>query len=404
VPPPHGKALTDIEKFALMKIKWSNVLYVLYLIFLLVVADFVVGLVYNRVAPPLGQRNIKILLGDLEDEEALNERPHPYLLWENTPNFISEEGIKQTNSLGYRNKEDFNFTKDEKVFRILALGGSTTWGYLLDDPDDAWPAQLEQLLNAALSENSDFDKIEVINGGLNYATSAELLLHYLFRDRYLEPDIVILHTGGNDAKLLLFHDYDPDYSFFRPGWEADIHRLRTGEGFLIRHSNIAKLFYAFWLNDSAALPHINKQSKSLDLRPSYYVENAEKNEPIGFERNLDLLIRNIISDGAQPIVFPFVMVSEEQFEVLSAESAARVAFTRKIHAGSVIALAKNYEVMRNLSSQYQIPLITLSPDEIPTDYFLDNAHLSKEGEAIKARFVASNICQQVPHISCDAFR
>ena len=387
-----------------MKIKWSNVLYVLYIVFLLVVSDFIVGLLYSRVAPPLGQRNIQILLGELNDDEALNERPHPYLLWENTPEFISENGIRQTNNLGYRNKEDFNFTKDARVFRIVALGGSTTYGYLLDGPEDAWPSQLEKMLNDALPENSEIDRIEVINGGLNYATSAELLLHYLFRDRYLDPDIVIIHTGGNDAKLLLFKDYNPDYSFFRPGWTADIHRLRTGEGFLIRHSNIAKLFYAFWLNDSAALPHINKQAKSFDLKPDYYVQNAKENEPVGFERNLRLLVRNVIDDGAEPILFPFVITSDEQFDTLSAESSARVAFTIKIREGYLIALAKNNEVMRSLSLEYQIPLITLSSEEIPTEYFLDDAHLSKEGERIKARFVANQICQLVPDINCNAIK
>jgi len=387
-----------------MKIKWSNVLYILYLVFLFVIADFAVGLLYNRIAPPLGQRNIMILLGETDVENAINERPHPYLLWENTPEFVSEDGIRQTNNLGYRNKQDYEFTKDPNVFRILALGGSTTWGYLLDDPEDTWPSQLEKMLNDALLENPEFDTIEVINGGLNYGTSAELLLHYLFRDRYLDPDIVIIHTGGNDAKLLLFHDYNPDYSFFRPGWTADIHRLRTGEGFLIRHSNIAKLFYAFWLNDSVALPFINKQNKSFDLRPKYYVENAKANEPIGFERNLRLLIENITSDGAEPVLFPYVMVSDEQFDSLSAESAERVAFTRKIREGLVIALDKDNMVMRNLSGEYQIPLISLSPEEIPIEYFLDDAHLSREGEAIKAQTVANQICQLIPDIDCDALR
>lgn len=388
----------------LMKKTWSNALYILYLVVLLVIADFVVGLLYDQVAPSLGQRNIQILLGEMDEEQALNERPHPYLLWENTPEFISPEGIKQTNNLGYRNKEDINFTKEIGVFRVLTLGGSTTWGYLLDDPADAWPSQLEELLNNALLDDSDFDRIEVINGGLNYATSAELLLHYLYRDRYLYPDIVVIHTGGNDAKLLLFHDYNPDYSDFRPGWEANVHRLRTGEGFLVRHSNIVKLLYAFWLNDSAALPHVNKQSKSFDLRPSYYEQNAKENEPIGFERNLDLLLRNIVSDGAKPILFPFVLTSNEQFETLNAESAARVAFTRKIREGYVIALAKNYDVMERFSLEHQIPLVELSPGEIPTEYFLDDAHLSKEGEEIKARAIANQICQLVPDIDCNAMR
>lgn len=387
-----------------MKKKLFYALYIVYLVVLLVIFDFIVGLLYNRVAPSLGQRNIMIILGEVDKEQALNERPHPYLLWENTPEYISSDGIRQTNNLGYRNKKDFVFTKDAKVFRILVLGGSTTWGYLLDGPEDAWPSQLEEILNGALSEDSDFDKIEVINGGLNYATSAELLLHYLFRDRYLDPNIVIVHTGGNDAIPLLFHDYNPDYSDFRPGWTANIHNLRRGESFFIRHSNIVKLFYAFWLNDSVTLPYINKQAKSFDLRPDYYVQNAKINEPIGFERNLRLLLRNIISDGAKPILFPFVMTSDEQFDTLSAESAERVAFTRKIREGSLIALAKNNEVMRRLSREYQIPLILLSSEEIPTEYFLDNAHLSKEGEGIKARFVANQICPLVPDITCNAMR
>lgn len=385
-----------------MKKFWSNALYVAYLLALLVIADIVIGLVYDRVAPPLGQRNLMILLGEVDEEQALNERPHPYLLWENTPDFVSPEGIKQTNNLGYRDREDISYTKATRVFRVLALGGSTTWGYLLEDPEHAWPSQLEGMLNEALSDRSEYDRIEVVNGGLNYATSAELLLHYLYRDRYLDPDLVILHTGGNDATLLLFPDYSPDYAFFRPGWTAEVHRLRTGEGFLLQHSHIARLFYAFWLNDSAALPHINKQDKSFDLPPSFYVENAQANEPVGFERNLDLLIRNILDDGATPVLFPFVLTSDEQFENLSAESAQRVAFTRKIRAGSVIALAKNYAVMEELGQEYRIPFIVLSPEEIPTAYFLDNAHLSKEGEQIKAQFVAHHICQEIPAIDCQA--
>jgi hypothetical protein len=81
-----------------------------------------------------------------------------------------------------------------------------------------------------------------------------------------------------------------------------------------------------------------------------------------------------------------------------------VAFTRKIREGYMIALGKNDEVMRRLSLEFQVPLITLLPQEIPTEYFLDDAHLSRAGERIKALFVAHQICQQVPEIDCDAIR
>ena len=99
-----------------MKKKKVYVLYILYLVVLLAIFDFVVGLLYNRIAPSLGQRNIQILLGDVGEEQALNEQPHPYLLWENTPDYISPDGVKETNNLGYRNKKDFEFTKDANVF------------------------------------------------------------------------------------------------------------------------------------------------------------------------------------------------------------------------------------------------------------------------------------------------
>ncbi len=83
-----------------MKKKLFYALYIVYLVVLLAIFDFIVGLLYNRVAPPLGQRNIMIILGEVDKEQALNERPHPYLLWENTPEYISSDGIRQTNNLG----------------------------------------------------------------------------------------------------------------------------------------------------------------------------------------------------------------------------------------------------------------------------------------------------------------
>jgi lysophospholipase L1-like esterase len=371
------------------------VLYGIYLAGLVIVADLAAGALYRVVAPSIGRRNVNYLMGKLDERRALMERPHPYLLWENTPEYRSAKGIRQTNNLGYRNKEDFDFVKGEGVLRILALGGSTTWGWLLDSPEDAWPAQLQDLLNERLTARSH-TRVEVINGGLNYGTTAELLLHYLFRDRNLKPDIVILHVGGNDAAPLLFDDYQPDYSTFRPGWVPGLHRLRRGERFLIRYSHVVKLFYACWLNDSLAIPYVNKQAKPYDLAETYYIENARRNEPIGFERNLRLLVRNILADGAQPILFPFVSASEEQFQRFGPETRTRAACVEQIRKGQAIAIEKDNAVLRQVGQDSHVPLICLSSELIPVECFLDHCHLSREGEAVKAGFVADSLCRMQP--------
>jgi lysophospholipase L1-like esterase len=351
--------------------------------------------VYEKITAkyaPYGKKNIEIFLGSVETKKALREIPHPYMLWVNTPDFVNQEGIKETNNLGYRNKNDFDIVNDSDNLKILALGGSTTWGYLLGKPEEAWPGQLEKILNSKLKRNSSHTHIQVINGGLNYATSAELLLHYLFRDRYLKPDIVIIHTGGNDVHPLIFDGYKPDYSDFRPGWNSPVHNLRKGEIFFIKHSNIIKLFYAFWLRDSLSLPYITKQPKSFNHHEeSYYIQNAIKNSPVGFQRNLELLLRNIIADGSIPILFPFVMSDDNTYENLRPDSANRAKYTKKMRKASVIALKKNIEVMVSLSEKYHVLLFDLPANNIPTKYFLDHCHLSKEGENIKATFLAKKI-------------
>lgn len=75
---------------------------------------------------------------------------------------------------------------------IVAMGDSLTEGFGLDDPADAYPAQLERRLLA------DGYQVEVINAGNSGETSSGALgrLDWLLK---LAPDIVILATGGNDG-------------------------------------------------------------------------------------------------------------------------------------------------------------------------------------------------------------
>ncbi len=90
----------------------------------------------------------------------------------------------------FRNRK-YLFNKPGDVYRILAIGGSTTIGHVLDH--EPWPAILEDKLNQG---SSDF-KYEVINLGWWGAWSAQEQL-YLLQHMYLQPDFIIIYDGYND--------------------------------------------------------------------------------------------------------------------------------------------------------------------------------------------------------------
>ena len=190
------------------------------------------NVIFNKIQPNIGKKNIKYFLNNRLDEST-RIIPHPYMSYINRPNYINEIGIKETNNLGYRNSENYYsiFDSTDSSVKVLIIGGSTTWGYYIHDPSYTWSAKLELLLTKFYPGKV----IQVINAGILYGTTAELLSHYIYKNRYLNPDIVIIHTGGNDVVPLLFHDYKPDYSEFR-NINFDLHSLRRGELFLIKNS------------------------------------------------------------------------------------------------------------------------------------------------------------------------
>ena len=180
----------------------------------LAATEWIVHRFYARLAPPSGDAAVQILLGNRTPDEALAIRLHPYMLYQNNPQFV-RFGIKQHNSMGYRGPE-VTACPQPGVIRILALGGSTTYGYLLRDASDAWPAQLARILTERLGR-----PVEVVNGGLPYAMSSDLLAHYIFQDRFL--------GARNNPEL----DGVAGGSASRPWWKSlaapSISRRRTHE-------------------------------------------------------------------------------------------------------------------------------------------------------------------------------
>lgn len=98
------------------------------------------------------------------------------------------------NNYGFRNHEDVFDSKPRNSIRIIAFGGSTTFGYNLGD-DDIYTEQLQRRLRTI----KGYDKTQVLNAGrICYSAGHNLILIKRLVPK-LKPDYVIIYEGVNEA-------------------------------------------------------------------------------------------------------------------------------------------------------------------------------------------------------------
>ncbi len=317
-----------------------------------------------------GKRIVEIYLGN-EPEIQSKIEPHPYLLYQTTKNF-SGKGFLQHNSLRYRN-EEFEIEKDTSVTRILALGGSTTYMFpYVPNPKDTWVGQLESHLNSQVE-----GKFQVINAGLSYATTAELLASYIFRHQFLKPDILIIHTGGNDITPLFYENYNSEYTHFRASGSGL--KPRKLEKYILSFSATIRLFYTIWLNTQETV--YQSQPYTLDkIDREKALERVKQNESLGFRRNLETLVKMAQNDGVKVLLFGFLQAREENL-------ATKKPVLKGLEKAYSIGLQKHYKIMEEISQSYEVPFIIPEQELFEDSWFLDNCHLNEEGEKVKAKIL-----------------
>jgi lysophospholipase L1-like esterase len=88
-------------------------------------------------------------------------------------------------------------------FRVVCIGGSTTFDLLAATGDDTWPARLAQILGP------DY---EVVNAGFPGWTTAESLIALELRDVDLAPDLIVSFAGLNDLQPGSHRPFRRDYA------------------------------------------------------------------------------------------------------------------------------------------------------------------------------------------------
>ena len=123
--------------------------------------------------------------------------------------FLKNDELQPTiNSEGFRGSE-FDVNKPDNIYRVIAVGGSTTYGAGVEE-ENSWPAILEKNLNLSNTEK----EIEIINAGISAATTLHHLKLIEGKLMNYKPDLLIVYAGGNDTACMLpeFHNANVNWN------------------------------------------------------------------------------------------------------------------------------------------------------------------------------------------------
>lgn len=198
---------------------------------------------------------------------------------------LADGGTCTVNSAGYRGPE-FEIPKPPKLFRIVALGGSSTFSYQTDDAK-IWTRRLEEKLRARFGSG-----VEVVNAGVPGYSVFNSKINYLYRIRGLEPDALLLYHTWNDMK------------FFRrieegKGFSAAPFRRRPLRDFLRRFQIVWRARSLFYLSEDGLPP---REEGWLEAGPAESTVIAEHGPAHRWERaHFEDLALLASSDGVLPV-------------------------------------------------------------------------------------------------------
>ena len=301
--------------------------------------------------------------------------PHQYLVYYPTPNY--RKGQTFHNSLGYRN-DDFSLEKPRGVYRIVALGGSSTYDVSIEDNKKIFTAQLEKLL----TEQYGYQNVEVINAGVPGYNSWEILINLEFRVLDLNPDLVIIYEGTNDvhARLVEPSAYRGDDSGRRQPWVVPAVPLWE-------HSALLRILSRMMnLTRQVSVDDFTSSQTFLSWPFEYRLEEdgadpakiLEQNPPIYFQRNLENMIAIAKEHGSQ------VLFATWAHSPYLNDYASKDYYQR--------GFQENNEVVKEVANRHDILLFDFAA-VMPQDakYWADGRHVNEAGALEKATLFAEFI-------------
>ena len=295
---------------------------------------------------------------------------HPYTAYDMKPGY-GIPGEVTINSYGFRGKE-FDITKAPGTFRIVALGGSTTYGIGLEE-DGTYPYHLEKVLQERLGT----DKVEVINAGLVSATTAESLSRFLLKVVPLDPDMVIFYEGYNDLPPRMFNDYSGDYYHFR---KIPDYKPPFLSRFLLYRIAVSGFKASLHYPNTTLLSHTWK-FENLPEEESERIENFNNTSTDTYKRNLSYIIDFARARDITIVLSTFGIDDDapDWNDHMPEELWAK-------------GIGENNAAVTELAEEYDLPLIEYYEYGLRNkDVFLDSIHMTSEGNEKMANFFAGTL-------------
>jgi lysophospholipase L1-like esterase len=296
----------------------------------------------------------------------------PYVSYVASPDYPGH------NRLGYRGPE-VEIPKPPGTFRIVALGGSTTYSSATT-AEQAYPAQLQQILR----DEYGFSNVEVVNAGLSGYTSWDTLANYMFRVTELEPDLLIFYEGINDVQPRAVAS--ECYRGANPLRGLSPTRLLWGSPQVDSMSVLYRVIaiQMGWMPDPSTLEGVFNSYPYRCAGAFVDNERIKDNPPVYFERNLRDLIALAQADDTQ------VMFSTWTFNPNGDIEAIPPAYQT--------AVAEHNDIIRSLAAEYDLPIYDLAATDFRQnpDYWAnpDPIHMAAPGTHEQARRYAAFLVEQ----------
>jgi len=273
--------------------------------------------------------------------------------------------------------------KSKETFRILALGGSTTFNRDLDKKD-RYPGVLQDLVQKSNPELN----IEVFNAGMDWYTTKHSLINYITNLREWQPDLVIVMHAIND----LYRSFsDPDFTI-KP-------YDRLWSHFYGPSINGAKppQFARYLLGrlSNAWFSELRYRERNLPLQR--YVSLND------FRRHLGYLIHHLKRDNVQVVLMtePFLFKDNMSAEELSLlwfgkafckEKTGLFSYEYPSPSSLRVAMDAFNAAIKELARQENVMLIDLEPKIAKNvENFLDDVHYTAKGSHRVAELAAREI-------------
>lgn len=308
--------------------------------------------------------------------------PHPFL------GYVSYHYFSEAQRL----VDSLHENRTGRVY-VVAMGGSTT--------EDGWPEITQGYLQRKLVESNFTLEVEVFNFGVGGWPTPISIQNYFYLIRYLHPDFVVIHENVNDMSIEQFLEKTAIIDY------PEVSHLEKN---LIQLSSFYKLLKITYLSayNSLFSTTLSTGPVAVDVSETARM-SAFMNQQYGYRLRGDQT--EFFWVRSEPITY--LPANGKPHFILKENYEALIRYTRADNSTLILTtqylnfskpnqpcwkegdcgVGERNQLIRDLSEEYNLPLVDLDVGMTPYDHFLkdDAAHFLQEGIRIKGELVGATI-------------